>query len=182
MVSGLLRAKAQVAPPLSAAADQTTDVTRYTIERDSLWQRAARVRARTQGRITEFHTSLLALGGTRRKVVSYGQVQRRANGTPTLNRVKRQIAKHKTTGSELEKIYYYGTGNRPLLAEYYQQGQLVRLELYEYPLRAGSEYGAVFREAQWVQGDYLRLTTRDQEGGGRPRRFYYAASRLPGSR
>ena len=56
------------------------DATPYTIERDSLWLRAARVRARTQARIGMFRQSSFAVRGTRRKVESYATF--RATPTP----------------------------------------------------------------------------------------------------
>ena len=175
IVSSLLRAAAQVAPPAPAGPAQATEAARYTTERDSLWQRAARVRARTQGRIAQFRTSFASLRGTRRKVVSFGQlkVKKRIAGAPIITRVKRQIFKHKTTGSELEKIYYYGAGNRLLLAEYYQEQQLVRLELHEYPLREGNEVETAFRHSKWLLGDYLQLITHVQGDKKSVRQQYY---------
>jgi hypothetical protein len=153
----------------------------YATEHDSLLQRAARVRARTEARIVQFSTAFGAVGGTRRKIVSYGRLKIR-DGIPksaSVTKVKTQINKHKTHGAEISKVFYYGIGNRLLLAEYYEQRQLVRLDLYEYPLRDGNEYGTVFRHTEWASGDYLRLTTHAQENRGTTQRYYYTAPRQP---
>ena len=153
----------------------------YATEYDSLTQRAARVRARTEARIAQFRTAFGAIGGTRRKVVSYGRLKVK-NGLPStsaLTCVKKEITKHKTHGAEVSKICYYGLKNRLLLAEYYQQNQLVRLELHEYPTRSEGEYGTVFREAWWVRGDYLRLQTHAQENQGTIHRYYFTSLRQP---
>lgn len=150
------------------------------MERDSLWRRAGRVRALTQARITQFRLSTTALGGTRRKVVSYAQLEHRAgNGSLRYTRVKREISKRKTTGAEVERRFYYGLGERLLLAEYYEQHQLVRLALHEYPLRKGNEYGAVFRATLWLRGDYLRLTTHEQENRGKTVQHFYTEDHTP---
>lgn len=128
----------------------------------------ARVRARTEARIVQFRTAFGAVGGTRRKIVSYSRLKIR-DGVPSSAanaRVKIQITKHKTQGAEISKVFYYGIGNRLLLAEYYEQHQLVRLELHEYSLRDGNEYGPVFRHTEWVHGDYLRVTTPAQQSRG----------------
>jgi hypothetical protein len=153
----------------------------YATEHDSLLHRAARVQLRTEARIVQFRTAFGAVGGTRRKVVSYGQLKIR-DGLPksaAVTKVKTQISKHKTHGAEISKVFYYGISNRLLLAEYYEQNQLVRLDLYEYPLRDGNEYGTVFRHTAWASGDYLRLTTHAQEGRGATQRYYYTAPRQP---
>jgi hypothetical protein len=55
----------------------------------------------------------------------------------------------------------------------------VRLELHEYLLREGREYGSVFREAQWRQGDYLHLTTHAQENRGTVKHYYYTEEHTP---
>lgn len=180
VLSSLGLAVAQTSPAPSAPTVTTEDATLYTTERDSLWQRAARVRARTQARIGMFRQSSFAVRGTRRKVESYATLR----VTPTSNsiryaRVKRDISKHKTTGAELEKRFYYGITGHLLLAEYYEAHQLVRLELYEYPLREGREYGTVFREAQWLRGDYLHLTTHAQENRGTSKHYYYTEEHAP---
>ena len=156
-------------------------LTAYAAEYDSLLQRAARVRARTEARIVQFRTAFGAVGGTRRKIVSYGRLKVR-DGVPSASsttRVKVQIAKHKTHGAEISKVFYYGISNRLLLAEYYEQHKLVRLELREYPLRDGNEYGTVFRRTNWVRGNYLRLTTHAQASRGTTQSYYYTAPRQP---
>ena len=169
----------------SVPTDTTTSITTematpYTTERDSMNQRADRVRARTEARIAQFRTSNLALGGTRRKVESYAQLKgKSAAGSLRYTRVKHEIDKHKTTGTEVEKRFYYGLGDRLLLAEYYEHHQLMRLELYEYPLREGNEYGTVFRDTQWLRGDYLHLTTHAQESRGKIMHYYYTAPHAP---
>lgn len=168
-------------PSVLTTISSTEDVTPYTTERDSLWRRAARVHAATQARIRVFRQSSFAVRGTRRKVESYATLKV-ANTSNAMRyvRVKREIRKHKTTGAELEKRFYYGLTGRLLLAEYYERQQLVRLELHEYPLREGREYGTVLREAQWLRGDYLHLTTHEQENRGKLKHYYYTQERMPG--
>jgi hypothetical protein len=174
------------AQPTSSPAVLTTvattegPTTPYAIERDSLWRRAGRVRAATQARIGLFRQSSFAVRGTHRKVESYAMLR----ATPTSHtvryaRVKREISKHKTTGADIEKRFYYGIAGRLLLAEYYEAHQLVRLELHEYPMREGREYGTVFREAQWLRGDYLHLTTHAQENRGKLTHYYYTEDQAP---
>jgi hypothetical protein len=174
------------AQPTSSPAVLTTvtttegPTTPYAIERDSLWRRAGRVRARTEARIAKFRGSNMALGGTSRTVESYAQLKGKSSaGSLRYTRVKREISKHKTTGAEVEKRFYYGLDNRLLLAEYYEQHQLVRLELHEYPLRAEGEYGTVFRDTQWLRGDYLHLTTHAQENRGKLTHYYYTEEHAP---
>lgn len=181
VLGSLGQAAAQTSPaPSITPALTTKEATPYTIERDSLWQRAARVRARTQARIGRFRKSAFAVRGTRRKVESYAVLQAKSgSGGVRYARVKRDISKYKTTGAELEKRFYYGITGRLLLAEYYEAHQLVRLELYEYPLREGREYGTVFREAQWLRGDYLHLTTHVQENRGMIKHYYYTEEHAP---
>jgi hypothetical protein len=173
------QALAQATPDLSGvlfttSTTSTIPTTPYTIERDSLWRRAGRVRARTEARIAQFRMSSVALGGTRQKVVSYAQLKRQsAGGSLRYTRVKSEINKHKTNGLEVEKRSYYGLDERLLLTEYYEQHQLMRLELHEYPLREGGEYGTVFRDTRWLRGDYLRLTTHAQDNRGKITQHFY---------
>jgi hypothetical protein len=158
----------------------TEFVTPYTTERDSLWRRAERVRARTQARIALFRKSSFAVRGTRRKVESYALLKAKSGSSSVRYvRIKREISKHKTAGAEIEKRFYYGLAGRLLLAEYYEGQQLVRLELQEYPVREGSEYGTVFREMQWLRGDYLHLITHEQENRGKSKHYYYTEERAP---
>jgi hypothetical protein len=172
--------QAQTTAPITTSLESTSSTTPFTIERDSMEQRAARVRTRTSSRIGLFRLSPLAIKGTRRKVVSYARLRpQQKSGAVRYTRVKREISKHKTTGADIEKRYYYGLAGRLLLAEYYEQHQLVRLELHEYPLREGNEYGTVFRATQWVRGDYLHITTYAQENRGTIKHYYYAQERMP---
>ena len=67
-----------------------------------------------------------------------------------------------------------------MLVDYYERQQLVRLELHEYSLREGREYGTVLREAQWLRSDYLRLTTHEQKNRGKLKHYYYTQERMPG--
>jgi hypothetical protein len=174
------RGVAQTTAPIQTSVDSTVPTTPYTIERDSMERRAARVRFRTASRISLFRVSSLALKGTRHKVVSYARLKpKNTPGGIRYTRVKREISKHKTTGADIEKRYYYGLAGRLLLAEYYEQHQLVRLTLHEYPRREGNEYGTVFRTTQWVRGDYLHLTTYAQEGKGTITQYYYTEERTP---
>jgi hypothetical protein len=182
VLGSLGRAAAQASPASSPTTTAITieDATPYTTERDSLWQRAARVRARTQARIGLFRSSSFAIRGTRRKVESYA-VTKASNTSRSVRyvRVKHAISKHKTTGAEVEKYFYYDLAGRLLLAEYYEAHQLVRLELEEYPLRGGREYGTVFRRAQWLRGGYLHLATHAQENRGTIQHYYYAEQQAP---
>jgi hypothetical protein len=181
LVSSLGRVAAQTIPSESLTTVTTTEpTTPYSVERDSMNQRVNRVQARTEARIAQFRASSMALRGTRRKVESYAQIRRNSssNGVWYI-RVKQEISKHKTTGAQVEKRFYYGLSNRLLLAEYYEQHQLVRLELHEYPLREGNEYGTVFRDTQWLRGDYLHLATHAQENRGKITHYYYTESHPP---
>jgi hypothetical protein len=60
----------------------------YAAEHDSLLQRTARVRARTEARIVQFRTAFGAVGGTRRKITSYGQLKIR-DGIPNSSAITR---------------------------------------------------------------------------------------------
>jgi hypothetical protein len=182
LVSSLGRVAAQTSSfqSVTTTVETTEDTTPYTMERDSMRQRVNRVHARTEARIKLFRQSSFALGGTCHKVESYAALR----ATPTshtirYSRVKHEISKHKTTGAEVEKRFYYSLSNRLLLAEYYEQHQLVRLELHEYPLREGNEYGTVFRDTQWLRGDYLHLATHAQENRGKITHYYYTESHPP---
>jgi hypothetical protein len=169
-----------VSSPEVTIVTTTTSATPYTTERDSLWRRAERVRTRTQARIALFRKSSFAVRGTRRKVESYALLKAKSgSGSVRYVRVKREISKHKTAGAEIEKRFYYGLAGRLLLAEYYEGQQLVRLELQEYPAREGSEYGSVFRETQWLRGDYLHLITHEQENRSKSKHYYYTEERAP---
>ena len=55
----------------------------------------------------------------------------------------------------------------------------MRLVLHEYPLRKGNEYGAVFRATLWLRGDYLRLTTHEQENRGKTVQHFYTEDHTP---
>jgi formylmethanofuran dehydrogenase subunit E-like metal-binding protein len=174
------RVRAQTELPVQTTVYSTTPATPYTVERDSMQRRVARIYARTADRISQFRVSNLGIKGTRRKVISYARLKpQNTPGGIRYTRVKREINKHKTSGAVIEKRYYYGLSERLLLAEYYEQNQLVRLELREYPLRESNEYGTVFRTTKWVRGDYLHLTTYAQEGRGTIKHYYYTQERLP---
>jgi hypothetical protein len=188
LVAGVLwlgtpkRVAAQASATVQASVITTTEPdTPYGIERDSLMRRAARVRTRTEARIVSFQASFTSIGGTRRKVASFGRLKSSGDAGLTIrySQVKVQTSKHKTSGAEVEKICYYGIGKRLLLAEYYEQHRLVRLDLREYPLRAGGEYGTVFRRTQWLSGDYLHLTTYAQENRGKVQHYYYTFPQQP---
>lgn len=98
------RGLAQTTAPVQTSVDTTIPTTPYTIERDSMERRAARIRVRTASRIGLFRVSTLAIKGTRRKVVSYAKLKpQNTSGSVHLTRVKREISKHKTTGADIEK-------------------------------------------------------------------------------
>jgi hypothetical protein len=159
-----------LAVPLAARAQApvnlvTVQASTYRVEYDSLQQRAARVRNRTDSLITNFKSHFAGLAGTSRRTRSFAPPQRLV--TPTTGEsgikkvlAKRQIIKHKSRNAEIEKVFYYGTAKRLLLYEYYEQHQLVHQRLFEYSLRNGRAYGGPFRATEWVRGDYLRVTIR----------------------
>ena len=85
--------------------------------------------------------------------------------------------KHKKRGGELQKIAYYDTAGRQVLAERYEGHQLTRLELWEYPTKR-TQTGRP--TAMWllVRGDYLR-----HQFLSAPKHLiinYYYTLRLPG--
>lgn len=167
--------------PLVAHA-QDAPPTTYQTEHDSLWQRAARVRAFVDSRIVRSHSSFMALGGTSLRTQS-----RARRGSPTNESkafayplIKREITKHKTHSADVAKVFYYTTNGKPLLAELYQQHRLVRLRLYEYSERNGRAFNKPFRTSEWVRGDHLRLTIRNAaDTGGTARSYYFTSPRQP---
>ena len=154
----------------------------YQAEYDSLWQRAARVRALTEARIAWSHSSFLALAGTSRRTISFAR-GRSEQGKPTskaFRKIKRQVTKHKTHSADVAKVYYYAADGKLVLAELYQQHLLVRVQLYEYGERNGRALAYPYRKSEWVRGDYLHLSLRNAPGdGGRPRNYYFNAPRPP---
>lgn len=170
LVSPLL-ARAQDAPP-----------TNYQTEHDSLWQRAARVRTSVEARITQSHSSFMALGGTSRRTQSLARGRSLISGSKDVayGLVKKEVVKHKTHGADVAKVFYFTITGRPLLSELYQQHQLVRLVLYEYGEHKRHVVNLPFRTSEWVRGDYLRLTLRNAANtGGSARDYYFTSLRQP---
>ncbi|MGI4832810.1 MAG: hypothetical protein ACRYFK_05045 [Janthinobacterium lividum] len=158
----------------------------YQAEYDSLQQRAARVRTRTDTLVSRFTTHLAGLGGTSRRIRSFAPPQvlmQRVTGEASTKKVlaKRQIVKHKTHNAEVEKVFYYGASKRLLLYEYYEQHQLVHRLLHEYTLRNGRAFGAPFRTTEWVRGDYLHVTIRPRplQLNSSKLQYYFTAPRQP---
>ena len=154
----------------------------YQAEYDSLTQRAARVRAFVDGRITRSHSSFAALYGISRRTKSLAPIRPVANGSlaaakPSAYRVvKKQITKHKTHGADVTKVFYYAISGKLLLAELYQQHQLVRVQLDQYAERNGRAFNHPYRAVEWVRGDYLRVTIRSAaDEGSAPQKYYFTA-------
>lgn len=173
---------AQAAPPSPPIPRPAT----YQIEYDSLQVRAARVRTRVEAQISNFRSSFAALGGLSRRTKSYGHllVPASARSTsdprPVERLVKKQVAKSKTEGAQVEKVFYYSLSGRMLLAEYYAHHLLVKQELYEYPRNQHDiEYHRPFRTTLWVRGDYLQLSIQPRESNAPPLRFYFSSSHRP---
>ena len=173
----LLLLSCLLASPLVARA-QEGPTSSYQTERDLLWQRAEQVRTLVEARITQSRSSFLALAGTSRRTKSFAPRRQSAvSAKPSDYRiVKKEITKHKTHTADVTKVYYYTISGKLLLAELYQQHQLVRLQLYEYSERNGRAFNHPFRASEWVRGDYLRLTVRNATDDGGPARSYYFSS------
>lgn len=179
------------ASAVSTATVVTADAppTTYRVEYDSLQRRAARVRALTQTRIAELHSSFVSLFGTSRRTKSLAHIQgsnpagavAAAYSYRGYRLVKKEITKHKTRSADVAKVYYYDLSGRLLLAELYQQGQLARQQLYEYPVRrSGKSVFQPFRSTEWVRGDYLSLRVRDAaETSSQAHRYYFTELRRP---
>lgn len=165
------RAQASIGGPAALADAPST----YGTEYDSLQRRVARVRALTKSRIVRFHSSFAGLAGTSRRTKSFARAQ------AGYRLVKKEITKHKTRSADVAKVYYYDPNGRLLLAELYQQNQLARQQLYEYPVRrSGRSYSLPFRSTEWVRGDYLSLHVRDAaETSARAQRYYFTELRRP---
>ncbi|WP_223651124.1 hypothetical protein [Hymenobacter psoromatis] len=168
-----------LAGPLLAHAQEVPST--YQVEYDSLWQRAARVRAFVGASIAQSRTSFVALGGTSRRTISLARSRSLADGLEAnaFRLVKEEITKHKTHGADVTKINYYATSGQLLLAELYQQHQLVRLQLTQYAQQNGRVRHKPYRMAEWVRGDYLRLTLYSVGITNPPRNYYFNFLRLP---
>ncbi|MCB2410411.1 hypothetical protein [Hymenobacter lucidus] len=164
---------------------QSTDPARFATERDSLFQRAAVIRSQKDAQISFFKTSFVATGGTR--LCTKGYVTTPSPTTASFQPdklprllLKKHIVKHKSVGTVVEKVFYYTVGGNVALAEYYQDGQLVRLQAFDYyevdpkaqatviKLESGN-YATVtsnvsgrnpLKEVKFLRGDYLVKTTR----------------------
>lgn len=191
LLTGLLAgaacpAFAQTTPPVQAleTPPPTPPNSTYEVERDSLQQRATRVRTRIETNIKRFKTHYAGLKGTSRRTRSFAPSV--VLGTPVSGDgvvkkilVKRQIVKHKTHNAQVEKLFYYGAGKRVLLYEYYEDGQLVHQRLREYASRNGREYAATFRLTEWTRGDYLEVTIRPRPDrlNGSQLHYYFTGPR-----
>ena len=170
-----------LAGPLAAHA-QDLPSTSYQTEHDSLWQRAARVRTFVDTRIVRSRSTFMALGGTSRRTKSfaYGRLIVGVSKNNNSSVVKKEVTKHKTHSADVAKVFYYAASGKLLLAELYQQHQLVRLQLYEYGERNGRASSNPFRTSEWVRGDHLHLTLRNAaDTGGASHSYYFSAPRQP---
>ena len=117
---------------------------RYAAAHDSLMRRVAGARAQAEERSTYFNATKGSFGGLHRRIKSYAGVGKFI--------VKQQIVRQRN-GTELEKVTYYDTYGRKVLAERYEGRLLTRLELVEY-----SNASEPVLTDRWllVRGDYLR--------------------------
>ncbi|NML66365.1 hypothetical protein HHL22_14230 [Hymenobacter sp. RP-2-7] len=160
-----LAAHAQDAP----VATTTASPTPYQVQYDSLQARARRVRASAAARTQQVKTNFLALGGTRRVIMSLGvpRVIPTSVGETLVRevRIKKETVKHKRHGAIVRKVVYYG-GSKPRLYEYYEDGQLVQLELNGYALNTGSGNNT-FVTMRWLRGNYLTVSQQASTGASR---------------
>lgn len=187
MLIGLL----VLAAPLVVRAQVPTNLatvraSTYQTEYDSLQRRASAVRTRTEAAIARFKSGFAGIAGTKRRTLSYAlakipAMRNMPNARLFAVLVKKQVVKHKTRVVEIEKVYYYGTRQRLLLYEYYEQHQLVHQQLSEYATRNGQEYSVPFRTTTWVRGDYLSLTIWPRAVAGDRKKtaahYYFTAPR-----
>ncbi|TPG63583.1 hypothetical protein [Hymenobacter nivis] len=133
------RRPAQTAP---AAAALPPEPLLYAAAHDSLMYRVAQIHAQAEARAGYFSASQGSFGGLHRRVRTYAR-----SAGPL---VKREVVKHRF-GVELQKVAYYDAAGHQVLTERYEDRQLTRLELWEYPASGRPT-------ANWllVRGDYLR--------------------------
>ena len=118
----------------------------FAAAHDSLQQRVAQIRTRTESLQFFFTATQGSFGGLHRKVKSYA-------GTPpsiSATVVRQQTVKHRY-GIKLEKLVYRDIKGRKVMTERYEGHQLTRLELFEYKALLSSP------ASRWllVRGDYL---------------------------
>ncbi|PJJ48369.1 hypothetical protein [Hymenobacter chitinivorans] len=198
----LLSAGAALFTAFSAQAQvQAADPVRFAAERDSLLQHATAIRTQTDARIQYFKTSFIAVRGTRRCTKSY--VTSSPSATVNVDKLPRKLAKKhvvkfKRVGTVVEKVYYYTPQGNLALSEYYQDGQLVRLNAADYyeidprdqvkvvKTEAGkyttiTGYGSrrnPMKEVLFLRGDYLlKITRRGMPKNNRTTTEYFVAPR-----
>lgn len=170
-------ATAETAGTTTFARVPSAQVAGYTAARDSVLAKAAAYRSENDAQLSSFKTSFKGLFGVRRKIKSFGKLAH----LPVRTLRKKHVVKHKTTGAKVEKVDYYSFDGDLILSERYVQGQLVRLDLFEFsPLIPGAKEKATERlqyiSGTWllVPGDYLRRSTHGYRGDkSRPKKYYF---------
>ena len=169
LLAASLGAQAQTQTGIATGIETTTlPATPYQVQYDSLQARARRIRMQTAAGTLDVMARYRALGGTRRVITSMGTPRT----VPVQNdlsvlrdvKLKREVVKHKTHGAIVRKVAYLAGGRRRLY-EYFEDGQLVQLELYDYPLATGSGSN-IFVTIRWLRGDYLTVSQRASTGTG----------------
>lgn len=166
---------APVVSPASPIADAPSQAVRYTAAHDSLMRLAANIRAQAETRLGYFKATKGSFGGLHRRIKSYTGLSPTISFDGTVNSplVKQQIIK-RSYGIEFEKIKYYDTQKRLVLAERYEDHLLTRLELRQFP---GNNK---FFMTKWlfVRGDYVMRTSNFlQTGSGGKKKSYFFSPR-----
>ena len=125
----------------------------FAAAHDSLQQRVAQIRTRTESLQFSFTATQGSFGGLHRKVKSYAGTPPSISATGEVMRalvVRQQTVKHRY-GIKLEKLVYRDIKGRKVMTERYEGHQLTRLELFEYKALLSSP------ASRWllVRGDYL---------------------------
>ncbi|GAA3958420.1 hypothetical protein [Hymenobacter antarcticus] len=172
--AGLLTLGAGASAQAQSTTEETTATTpqaaRYTAAHDSVLARAAACRSENEKLLRDFSASFIGIRGLRRKIVSFNSIPFDRNGRTVL---KTHIIKHKTTGAKVEKIDYRAQDGKLLLSERYIQGQLVRLEVFEYtPIK--NLLSGMRQSGSWLllPGDYIQRT-RKPEGKAKTSAYYF---------
>jgi hypothetical protein len=137
---------------------------------------AVNIRAQAETRMGYFKATKGSFGGLHRRIKSYTSISPTISldGTQETFLVKRQIIKRRD-GIAFEKIKYYDTRGRLVLAERYEDHLLTRLELRQFP-----EDNKIFT-TKWVfvRGDYVMRASKFLLMGSRRERKSYFFSPRP---
>lgn len=151
---------------------------RFALEQDSLLQRAALIRTQTNRQLVTFKASFASVSGTRRKVISYRflTASDSTSANPLYQRTKVHTMKHKTSGVDVKKIFYYYGAKNSVLREWYQQQELVRLELTEYFPDGKVHARPLYRKTVFLRGSYLshQILPRAGRGTKQAARYFFA--------